>query len=123
MTRIQVVLFDESVDDLAKILIGYVLGMDKEMPHYQRKVEVVAEFLEEVLDANFQSVSVYLRVLNLMPATVKRKLPYRIESFIKMYEPEIEKAMEEVGGIPKAYKPKRVILLDTIATPSPIILQ
>lgn len=107
--KIQVLIYDDSVDELAKMLIGYILQMPPEMPNYHKKVEVVAEFLEEVLDPSFDSVSVYLRVLNLMPATVKRRLPYRIESFISMYERQIEEKMEDMGGIPKLYKPKRIV--------------
>lgn len=123
MMRIQIVLFDDSIDELAKMMIGYVLGMDKEMPNYSRKVEVVAEFLEEAMDANFDSVAVYLRVLNLMPGTVIRKLPYRIEEFLRMYESQVAEKLEDLGGIPSAYKPKRVITLDTEIVVPKLILQ
>lgn len=109
MVKIEVHLFDESVDELAKMMVGYVLGMDKEMPNYHKRVEVVVEFLEEVLDPSFDSVAVYLRVLGLMPATVKRRLPYRIEGFISMYERQVEEKLADFGGIPSAYKPKRII--------------
>lgn len=109
MTRIQVILFDDSIDELAKMMISYVLNMPTDMPGYQKKVEVVTEFLEEVLDPSFDSVAVYLRVLMLMPATVKRKIPFRIEEFINMYERQIDEKLEDIGGIPKLYKPKRII--------------
>jgi hypothetical protein len=105
-TRIQILLNDDTIDDLAKMMIGYVLGMDKEMPNYQRKVEVVVEFLEEVMDPSFESVAVYLRILDLMPGMVKRKLPYRIEEFVRMYQRQVEEKLVDLGGIPAKYKPK-----------------
>lgn len=107
--KIQVLLFDESIDTLAKMMIGYVMMMPKEESQYHKKVEVVVEFLEEVLDPSFDSIAVYLTVLTLMPATVKRRLPYRIHEFINMYERQIEEKMEAQGGIPKLYKPRKIV--------------
>lgn len=109
MQKIQVLMWDDSVDTLAKMMIGYVMMMPEDEPQRQKKIEVVVEFLEEVLDPSFESVAVYLTVLNLMPGTVKRRLPYRIAEFINMYERQIEEKMEAQGGIPKAYKPKKII--------------
>ncbi len=95
---------DESIDTLAKMLIGYVLNMPKEEPNYQKKVEVVVEFLEEVLDPSFDSVACYLMVLELMPEQLKRKMPYRIEEFIRMYYEHVEKSLGR--QIQSKYRPK-----------------
>lgn len=101
-------LMDDSIDTLAKMLIGYVLNMPKEEPNYQKKVEVVVEFLEEVLDPSFDSVACYLMVLELMPEQLKRRMPFRIEEFIRMYYTHIEKSLGR--QIQAKYRPKPVIM-------------
>lgn len=106
--KIAVNLYDDSLDTMAKMLIGYVLRMDKESePNYNAKVEVVVEFMEEVMDTSFQSVATYLTVLMLMPETIKRRIPFRIAEFINMYQERIEEVLG--GPIPSKYAPKRII--------------
>ena len=108
--KIQVLLWDESIDTIAKMMIGYVLNMPKEEPEYQKKVESTVEFLEEVLDASFTSIATYLIVLELMPITVKRKLPFRIEEFIRMYGDRIEEVLG--NPIPSKYRPQSLVTKD-----------
>lgn len=104
--KIRLNLEDGTCDTLAMMMIGYVMGMPKDAENYQKKVEVVVEFLEEVIDPSFDSVACYLTVLELLPATVKRRMPYRVYEFVNMYERQIEEALGR--EIPGLYKPRKI---------------
>lgn len=107
MQKERVILFDTTIDILAKMMVGYVLHADKESAQYQKKVEAVIEFLEQVLDPSFDAVAMYLHVLSLLPETTKRKMPFHIEEFIRMYQRQVEEALG--GPIQAKYAPKRII--------------
>jgi hypothetical protein len=115
MVKIHVMLNESSVDPLAKMLIGYALHMDPLVEKdYQHKLMCTIEFLEEVLDPSFQSVAIYINVMNLLPDVVKRKIPYKIQEFIDMYHKEIEKVLG--GPVPAKYIKNRSQVLDVKPT-------
>lgn len=120
MLKVQIVLEDGTVDTIAKMLIGYIMAVNpQEDSKYHKKLMATIEFLEEAIDPSFQSVAVYLQVIDLLPATVKRKMPYKIQGFIDMYKDKIE---QHYGPIPSKYLSSGIVepdkrLLDAQGNP------
>jgi len=109
MNKFTINLFEDSMDTISQMLIGYVLYMPDTNPRYNDKVAATIEFLEQGIDPSFNSVACYFSVLNLLPETTKRKIPYALEEFIRMYQDQIETALG--GPIPEKYRPGKILAL------------
>jgi hypothetical protein len=104
--QLQVILKESSMDMLAKMMISYVYHMPKGGQNYYEKIAVVIEFLEQSLPSHAGAFAMYFKILDLMPATVKRVIPDGFNEFIKENWDEIEKYYE--GPIPEKFRPKNM---------------
>lgn len=98
---------ETTCDTLTKMMIAYVLHMPKGDSMYYEKIGVVVEFLEECLPAHPGAFAAYFKILDLMPATVKRSIPAAMFTFIEENLEEIEKYYE--GKLPEKYRPSKII--------------
>lgn len=89
------------------MMIAYVLNMPKGDNYYYEKIKSTIEFLEQGLPMHPGAFAAYFKILNLMPATVKRTIPEGMQEFISVNWTEIEKYYEE--PLPEKFRPSKII--------------
>ena len=109
MERISVNLFDESANTAARMLVGYCFNMPLEENNYVDKLTATIEFMEAVMDLQFDAVATYYVLLSLLPENLVRRVPDRMTEFTTMYLGQIEEAMG--GEIIKPYRPRKSVIL------------
>jgi hypothetical protein len=110
---LHLMLKESTCDTLCKMLIAHVLTMPKGDKFYYEKINVVVEFLEECIPAHPGAFSAYFKILDLMPATAKRKMPDEMLRFVEENLEEIEKfyADGEIGKkLPEKYRPSSILM-------------
>lgn len=92
------------------MLIAHVLTMPKGGEHYFTCTDAVIEFLEECIPAHPGAFAAYFKVLDLMPATSKRKIPDELLRFTSENLEEIEKYYG--SELPAKYRPSKILQPD-----------
>ena len=107
---VHVTLKDSTCDTLTKMLIGYVLNMPHSEKFYHEKVTCVVEFMEEAMPQHPGALAMYFKILDLMPATVKRAVPAPLLNYAEQVREEVEKYYGD--KLPSKYFPSKIITPD-----------